>query len=70
MPRIPINVAEVKASAARLFATRDGQQVLGYLTRKYYDAPMTKINLEREVGRRDVLLHIKQLIEDTNEKLS
>ena len=61
MSKSPMVMADIKAAAARLFATRDGAQVLDYLSTKYYDAPMKDATLTREAGRRDVLLHIKQL---------
>ena len=64
MTATPTNMIDVKASMARLFETRDGKMVMGYLNKKYYDGPMAKGNLERLAGRRDVMLHIKQLMEN------
>ena len=64
MTTIPTNMIDVKSSMARLFETRDGKMVVGYLNKKYYDGPMTKGSLERLLGSRDVMLHIKQLMEN------
>lgn len=64
MPRKPMVMTDIKAAAARLFATRDGAQVLEYLNTKYYDAPIKCEYINREVGRRDVMLHIKQLMRE------
>jgi len=66
MTATPTNMIDVKASMARLFETRDGKMVMGYLNKKYYDGPMTKGSLERLLGSRDVMLHIKQLMENTS----
>jgi hypothetical protein len=63
MRKEPVVMADVKTAADRLFKTRDGQIVLKYLNQKYYDGPMATGSLERLIGRRDVLLHIKRLIE-------
>ena len=64
MPREPIVMADVKAATDRLFNTRDGQAVLSYLMTRYYDSQIRDASIHRDVGRRDVLHHIKQLMRE------
>lgn len=56
---------EITPAMQRLFATRDGQLVLKYLDRRYYDAKIKQDELERAVGRRDVVLDIHRTLEKT-----
>ena len=59
--------AEIRPAAQRLFKTRDGELVLEYLIAKFYDGRIKDETLARQVGHRDVLLHVKQLLaEDRN----
>lgn len=56
------DIKKVHETYSRLFNTRDGQIVLDDLRRRFYDAPMSGADLNREVGRRDVLLLINSLV--------
>ena len=64
MSREPILMADIKAATSRLFITRDGQAVLRYLMNKFYDNQIRDISIHRDVGRRDVLHHIMQLMRE------
>jgi len=46
------------------FATKAGALVLADLTRQFYDAKMDSGDINRDVGKRDVVRHIKQRIEN------
>ena len=55
---------DVKTATQRVFDTRDGKLVMEYLSRTYYDSLIKGDNVVRELGSRDVILRLKQLIED------
>ncbi len=57
-----ISVEDIKPAANRLFKTRDGQLVLGHLLDKFYDCRLKDETLVRQVGQRDVILYLKQLL--------
>ncbi len=59
---------EVSPAAGRLFKTRDGELVLTYLLDRFYHCRIKDETLVRQVGQRDVLLHVKHLLEGSNEK--
>ena len=61
-----ISFDEVKPAATRLFQTRDGELVLTYLLDRYYHCRIKDESIERQVGQRDVMLHVKHLLEDRN----
>lgn len=57
------SINDAKVAASRLFKTPDGKVLMEYLRRRYYDNPMTETNIERLVGRRDVLWDLINLVE-------
>ena len=62
-----VSFEEAASAAQRLFNTRDGEFVLQHLKAKYYDNKIKDESLERQVGQRDVLWYIKQLMEKTHD---
>ena len=57
---------EIKPAAKRVFHSRDGELVLEYLLSRFYHCRLKDEHLERQVGRRDVLLHIRDLLTEGN----
>lgn len=58
------HIEELKALAAiyqRAFGTPEGRRVLEDLKTRFYDGPMSGPDVNREVGRRDVLHHILKM---------
>jgi hypothetical protein len=47
---------------SRVFNTRDGKAVLADLNKKYYDNEISESDINREVGRRDVLRFINRRV--------
>ncbi len=62
-----IDIETVRSAAHRLLNSRDGEVVLEYLC-KLYDGPFKDEHLERQVGRRDVVLELRRLKEKRDEK--
>ena len=58
-----MTLEDVKAAATRVFATRDGEVLMNWLERSYYDCKINDTQLERQIGKRDVVWAIKQLLE-------
>ncbi len=58
------SVEEVRPAINRLFKTRDGELVLEYLLDKFYHNRIKDESMARQVGQRDVMLHVKQLAEE------
>jgi len=58
--------AEVKPAFHRLFNTPDGEVVLSYLKRRFYDNKIVNENMARQVGQRDVVRAILNLLGDDN----
>lgn len=56
----------MKDAYYRLFRTKDGDAVLRDLRRQFYDQTFKSECLERQVGRRDVLLHIIRMSRETS----
>lgn len=54
----------IRGAAHRLFKTRDGEVLHQYLMERFYDCPIKDDHLERQVGRRDVMLEINRLREE------
>lgn len=52
----------LQAAYARFVSSRDGQTIMADLEKRFYDVPMTGADLNREVGRRDVVLYMKQVV--------
>jgi hypothetical protein len=59
-----LQMNDVKTATQRIFDTRDGKLLMEYLSRTYYDSPIKGDNVIRELGSRDVILRLKQLIEE------
>ncbi len=57
-----ISSDEVKPAAQRLFRTRDGEAVLEHLLDRFYHSRIKDETLTRQVGQRDVLVYVKQLL--------
>ena len=57
---------EVKPAFNRLFKSADGQIVLDYLKRRFYDNKIDNENMARQVGQRDVVKTILNLSGDDN----
>jgi hypothetical protein len=55
---------DAQAAASRLFKTRDGEVVLEYLKSRYYDNKIHDDNVLRQVGQRDVILSILNMVEN------
>ena len=55
---------EIKSQYRACFTTPAGQFVLKDLRANFYDARISKEHLERQVGQRDVLLGILEMLED------
>jgi hypothetical protein len=55
---------DAQAAARRLFKTRDGEVVLEYLKSRYYDNKIHDDNVLRQVGQRDVILSILNMVEN------
>lgn len=53
---------DLQGAYARLFASKDGKIVLADLTTQFYDNDFKNENINREVGKRDVIHFIKQRI--------
>lgn len=53
-----------RLSYARLFNTSDGKVVLADLERLFYESAMAGTDLNREVGKRDVVHFIKQQVKN------
>ncbi|RKZ84258.1 MAG: hypothetical protein DRQ39_08540 [Gammaproteobacteria bacterium] len=60
--------SEVKPAFSRLFKTADGEIVLSYLRRRFYDNKIDNENIARQVGQRDVVRAIMNLSGDDNGK--
>lgn len=56
------NLKQLQGAYAHLFSTADGKLVLADLEHKFYDNALEGRDLNREVGRRDVVRHIKQQV--------
>ncbi len=56
-----MNKADVIPAISRLLKTRDGEIMLDYLRSRYYDCTMKPEELERQVGRRDVVLDLLRM---------
>ncbi len=62
------SMAEIKPAVRRLFRSRDGEIVLEHLLDRFYHNRIKDETLVRQVGQRDVLVHIKHLLtEDKHE---
>ena len=62
-------VVEVKPAVQRLFKTRDGELVLEYLLDRFYHNRIKDETMARQVGQRDVLIHLRHLLtEDRDEQ--
>lgn len=59
-------VIRVRFAASRIFKSQDGKLLLAYLKKRYYDNRLKPEELERQVGRRDVVLDLITMIEETN----
>lgn len=59
------DVEQLNAAYCRIFESPDGKIVFDDLMRNYYDGPMTgeRCDINRELGRRDVVLAIKNKLE-------
>ena len=55
----------IRNSVRKTFATHEGRVALKYLMDRFYDCQLKHEHLERQAGSRDVLYHIKQIIEET-----
>lgn len=56
------SIADVRPAANRLFKSRDGEVVLEHLLDKFYHCKFKDESLVRQVGHRDVLLYLSQLL--------
>lgn len=61
-----IDHEDVKKAIRSVFGSPDGKVLLDYLTRTYYDCKITDENIERQLGRRDVVWTIKQILDRRN----
>lgn len=52
-----------KASIHRIFKTDDGKVMMKYLERLYLYSTIHNENMAREVGRRDVVMHLRTIAE-------
>ncbi|MCP3675854.1 MAG: hypothetical protein GY829_15495 [Gammaproteobacteria bacterium] len=50
---------QLRVAYGRCFSSRDGKIVLADLNKQFYDGKMDGSDLNREVGKRDVMRHIK-----------
>ena len=57
---------DVRPAAHRLFRTRDGELVMEHLLDRFYHCKVKDETLARQVGQRDVMLYLRQLLEDQN----
>ncbi len=48
----------LKTQYQRLFKTSEGEAVLEDLRKRFYDGKIKQEQIERDVGKRDVILHI------------
>lgn len=53
---------ELEAATKNVFNTIEGKRVLKYLKDKYFDMKIKEEHLTRQVGQRDVLLEIINLM--------
>lgn len=58
-----ISMEDAQVAANRLFKTRDGEVVLEYLRSRYYDNKIHDDNVMRQVGQRDVVLTLINMVE-------
>ena len=56
-------VNEIAPVVERVFKTRDGELLLSYLERRYYDATIKSDEALRGLGRRDVVHDLKRMME-------
>ncbi len=55
-------MSDIKIVVDRIFKTDDGKILLDYLSSKYYDCKIKNEDIDRQIGRRDVILFLKQLM--------
>jgi len=63
----PTTRLEMEQEFKSLFNTPLGRTVLKYLNDRYYDNKFTDENIDRQVGRRDVMQDINSHLRDRNE---
>ena len=59
-----IQLDDVKPALQRLFKTKDGEILMEFLTTRFYDNKIKEDDLVRQVGQRDVVWTLKQLLEE------
>lgn len=57
------DIDAVRYALSRIAKTSDGEVLMSYLRRRYYDTPLNDQDLSRAAGRRDVVWDLNQLIE-------
>ena len=60
--------SDVQKAIRSVFSSPDGKVLLEYLRRTYYDCKISDENVERQLGRRDVVWSIKQILEGGDKK--
>ena len=55
-------MSDIKIIASKVFKTDDGKLLLEHLSAKFYDNRIKPDSIDRQIGRRDVVLYLKQLI--------
>ncbi len=59
-----IGTEDMRPVARRVFQTRDGELVLEHLLDRFYHNRIKDESMARQVGQRDVMLHIKHLLSE------